>query len=107
MCELIPYQDDHRDGVIAVVKAAYDEYGFTWDEDGYHRDLSATNSGVNRIEGNHATLNGRDGFAIDRSFVLRNSSNLNGNSNYKFAGDPNFGPVGQVLTATNAFTNFQ
>jgi GNAT superfamily N-acetyltransferase len=23
----------------AVVKAVYDEYGFTWDEDGYHSDL--------------------------------------------------------------------
>ena len=23
----------------AVVKAVYDEYGFTWDEEGYHRDL--------------------------------------------------------------------
>ena len=23
----------------AVVKAVYDEYGFTWDEGGYHRDL--------------------------------------------------------------------
>jgi putative acetyltransferase len=23
----------------AVVKAVYDEYGFTWDEQGYHRDL--------------------------------------------------------------------
>lgn len=26
-------------GAIAVVRAVHDEYGFTWDEHGYHRDL--------------------------------------------------------------------
>jgi putative acetyltransferase len=25
--------------IAAVVRAVYDEYGFTWDEDGYHADL--------------------------------------------------------------------
>lgn len=26
-------------GVVAVIKAVYDEYGFTWEQDGYHADL--------------------------------------------------------------------
>lgn len=39
MCELVPYQDQHRDGVIGVIRGVHDEYGFTWEADGYHRDL--------------------------------------------------------------------
>lgn len=39
MCELIPYDRRYGDGVIAVVRAVHDEYGFSWDEAGYHRDL--------------------------------------------------------------------
>lgn len=26
-------------GVVAAVRSVYDEYGFTWEEDGYHSDL--------------------------------------------------------------------
>jgi putative acetyltransferase len=26
-------------GVVAVIRSVYDEYGFPWEEDGYHRDL--------------------------------------------------------------------
>lgn len=39
MCEIVPFAACHRDGVIRVVRAVYDEYGFTWEADGYHRDL--------------------------------------------------------------------
>jgi len=39
MCDLIPYDRRYGDGVIAVVRAVHDEYGFSWDEAGYHRDL--------------------------------------------------------------------
>jgi len=39
MCDFLPYQATHRDGIIRVVRMVYDEYGFTWDADGYHRDL--------------------------------------------------------------------
>ncbi len=33
------YADRHRDGVLAVVQEVYREYGFTWEAEGYHRDL--------------------------------------------------------------------
>lgn len=33
------YADRHRDGVIQVVQQVYREYGFTWETEGYHRDL--------------------------------------------------------------------
>ncbi len=36
---LVPYQRDHADGVVAVVRAVHDEYGFSWEADGYHADL--------------------------------------------------------------------
>jgi len=39
MCRIVPYQPHHNDAMIAVVRAVYDEYGFTWEADGYHRDL--------------------------------------------------------------------
>jgi putative acetyltransferase len=39
MCRLIPYESHHADGVIAVVRAVHDEHGFTWEADGYHKDL--------------------------------------------------------------------
>lgn len=39
MCRIVEYTPQHRDGIIAVVRAVYDEYGFTWEADGYHRDL--------------------------------------------------------------------
>ncbi len=39
MCRIEPYAPQYKDGVIAVVRAVYDEYGFTWEADGYHRDL--------------------------------------------------------------------
>jgi putative acetyltransferase len=39
MCEIVPYAACHREGVIRVVRAVYDEYGFTWEAEGYHRDL--------------------------------------------------------------------
>lgn len=41
MCRIEPYQSEHRDGVIAVVRAVHEEYGFVWDAEGYHRDLYA------------------------------------------------------------------
>lgn len=39
MCRLVPYESRHADGVISVVQAVHDEHGFTWEADGYHRDL--------------------------------------------------------------------
>ena len=36
---IAPYAPEHRDGVINAVRAVHDEYGFTWEADGYHRDL--------------------------------------------------------------------
>lgn len=39
--EIAPYSDAHRDAMISVVQTVYREYGFTWEADGYHRDLYA------------------------------------------------------------------
>jgi GNAT superfamily N-acetyltransferase len=38
-CEIVPFEPTMQDGVIAVVRAVHDEYGFTWESAGYHRDL--------------------------------------------------------------------
>ncbi|HRI42727.1 MAG TPA: GNAT family N-acetyltransferase [Fimbriimonadaceae bacterium] len=34
-----PYRTGDETGVVATVRAVYDEYGFTWDEHGYCADL--------------------------------------------------------------------
>ncbi len=39
MCDIIPYETTHADGIVRVVSAVFDEYGFTWESDGYCRDL--------------------------------------------------------------------
>lgn len=39
MCRIVPYLPTHRDAMIAVVQDVHREYGFTWEADGYHRDL--------------------------------------------------------------------
>jgi putative acetyltransferase len=39
MCVVVPYQVEHAAGVVAVVKTVFDEYGFTWEADGYCGDL--------------------------------------------------------------------
>lgn len=39
MWSIVPYQPHHRDGVVSVVRSVFDEYGFTWESDGYCRDL--------------------------------------------------------------------
>ncbi len=39
MCDVVPFRDEYAEGVIRVVKAVFDEYGFTWETDGYCRDL--------------------------------------------------------------------
>ncbi|HWL95186.1 MAG TPA: GNAT family N-acetyltransferase [Phycisphaerae bacterium] len=36
---IVPYAESHRDGVVYVVKSVFDEYAFTWEADGYCRDL--------------------------------------------------------------------
>lgn len=36
---IVPYSANHRDAMIDVVQRVYQEYGFTWEADGYHRDL--------------------------------------------------------------------
>ncbi len=33
------WSPEHSAGAISVVRAVFDEYGFTWDPDGYHADL--------------------------------------------------------------------
>ncbi|MCG8405218.1 MAG: GNAT family N-acetyltransferase [Phycisphaerales bacterium] len=35
----MPFQRHHQDGVVFAVKDVFDEYGFTWEADGYCRDL--------------------------------------------------------------------
>jgi putative acetyltransferase len=37
--QIVPYAPRWREDAIAVVRAVFDEYGFTWDADEYHRDL--------------------------------------------------------------------
>jgi len=37
--QIVPYESAHREGIIAVVQDVHREYGFSWDEAGYHRDL--------------------------------------------------------------------
>ena len=39
MCDVVPFRDEYAEGVIRVVKAVFDEYGFTWEADGYCSDL--------------------------------------------------------------------
>ena len=39
MCRIIPYESSHRRGVLAVVQDVHREYNFSWDSEGYHRDL--------------------------------------------------------------------
>ncbi|MBK8269470.1 MAG: GNAT family N-acetyltransferase [Planctomycetes bacterium] len=39
MWRISPYEPSHRDGVVHVVKSVFDEYGFTWEADGYCSDL--------------------------------------------------------------------
>ena len=38
-CTIRPAESGDEAGVIAVIRAVYDEYGFTWDADDYHADL--------------------------------------------------------------------
>lgn len=44
VCRIAPYESRYGDGVVAVVRAVHDEYGFSWEADGYHRDLYAIES---------------------------------------------------------------
>lgn len=37
--QIIPYHPTHRSGVVSVVKSVFDEYGFTWEAEGYCADL--------------------------------------------------------------------
>jgi GNAT superfamily N-acetyltransferase len=36
---LVPFEPLHADDAVAVVRAVYREYGFTWEAEGYHADL--------------------------------------------------------------------
>lgn len=36
---ILPYEPSMNAAVIAVVRGVHDEYGFTWQHDGYHADL--------------------------------------------------------------------
>lgn len=39
MCVIVPYLEAHAAGVIQVVQGVFEEYGFTWEADGYCKDL--------------------------------------------------------------------
>ena len=39
LCVVELWRPEHAEGAIEVVRAVFDEYGFTWDETGYHADL--------------------------------------------------------------------
>jgi len=39
MYRIAPFEPAHQEGVIAVVRNVHDEYGFSWEAHGYHRDL--------------------------------------------------------------------
>lgn len=51
MCRIVPYAPAYRDAMIRVVQAVYEEYGFTWDADGYHRDLYNVESSYLQLGG--------------------------------------------------------
>lgn len=36
---VLPWSPEHSQGAVEVVRAVFDEYGFTWDEAEYHADL--------------------------------------------------------------------
>lgn len=39
MYEIVQFQIGFCGGVVAMVRAVHDEYGFSWEADGYHADL--------------------------------------------------------------------
>ena len=39
MIELLPYEARFAEGIVDVIRDVHVEYGFTWEADGYHRDL--------------------------------------------------------------------
>lgn len=39
MADICPYEPWMNEAVIEVVRSVHDEYGFTWEHHGYHRDL--------------------------------------------------------------------
>ncbi len=41
--EIRPYKAGDESGIQKTVKEVYDEFGFTWEEDGYHQDLFSIN----------------------------------------------------------------
>jgi len=62
MCAIIPYLSDHAEGVVRVVRYVFAEYGFTWEADGYCRDLYD-------VEG-HYLKDGRFWTVLDRERVI-------------------------------------
>ncbi len=82
--EILPYEPRFREDVVATVKAVYDEYGFTWEPEGYHRDLFTVedtylrSGGMfavlrvdGRVAGIIAALNRGDGVAEGERLYLR------------------------------------
>jgi putative acetyltransferase len=39
MAQIVAYEPWMQEGIVAVVRGVYDEYGFTWESFAYHRDL--------------------------------------------------------------------
>lgn len=36
---VLPWSEEWAEGAVETIRAVYEEYGFTWDPDGYHADL--------------------------------------------------------------------
>ena len=87
---IVAYEERWRQGAIDVVHAVFDEYGFSWEPDGYHRDLytvpetyletgggfwvliEADASGTERVVGTMAVLDRGDGVAEgERLYLLK------------------------------------
>lgn len=43
MCQVLPYETRFKETMIRTVREVYDEYGFTWEANGYHHDLYDVN----------------------------------------------------------------
>lgn len=63
MCQIVPFQPEHTPGLVAAVRSVFDEYGFTWEADGYCRDLYD-------IRGHYIELGGMYWAVVDAGLVV-------------------------------------
>jgi GNAT superfamily N-acetyltransferase len=61
--QLLDFAPEHAEGVVAVVRAVHDEYGFTWEADGYHADLYD-------VEGRYRACGGMFQVLVDEGRVV-------------------------------------